>query len=63
VTVEIEQPGAGRAFSGVIRADCFGARFEAQLIENITWEISGSAHFSLITDDYCSYRATLGGQL
>jgi hypothetical protein len=65
VSMEIEQPGAGQEVSGSIRAEeCFFARFEAQLVrQGSIWVISGRAHFSLISDDYCSYRASLNGHL
>ena len=65
VSVEIEQPGTGQEVSGSIRAEeCFFARFEAQLgRQGPIWVISGAAHFSLISDDYCSYQASLNGHL
>jgi hypothetical protein len=60
VTVEIEQPSAGKEVSGSIHADCFFALFEARLVEGSRWRIAGGAHYSVIDD---TFSAVLNGSL
>src|SRR5262245_2766067 len=62
VVADIQEPDADFDLSGRIEGACFFSVFEAKFVGS-SGRFEGIAHYSLVTDDYCGYQATLTGRV